>query len=88
MKVIYKYPLNAYPTQHYLPKGAVFLSVQAQHDTPVMWFIVDADSTEKEQRNFIARPTGEQWVEGGNDEYLGTFQLRGGRLVFHVFELL
>lgn len=87
-KVIYKYRLNCYPTQQYLPVGAKFLCIQNQNETPQMWFIVDPKEQETEQRNFVTRPTGAMFYTNQSTDYLGTFQLDNGRLVFHVFELL
>lgn len=87
-KVIYKYTLNAYPTQHYLPVGAKFLSVQNQNETPQMCFVVDPEEQKTEQRNFVAHAIGEVFYDNQATDYLGTFQLDGGRLVFHIFELL
>lgn len=86
MKTIHKYPLNAYPTQHYIPQDAEFLCVQTQNNEPMMWFLVDTTKA-KVQRNFALVGTGFK-IDFVNGEYRGTFQLDQGTLVFHVFELL
>jgi len=85
--VIYKYPLHSYPTEHYIPAGATFLALQVQHGEPQLWFQVPLPLRTEEQHNFVTRPTGEPYYPGINETYLGTFQLDGGALVFHVFEL-
>lgn len=86
--IVYKYPLDTERTQHNLPLDAKFLSVQVQHDKPQMWFLFDEKETLMEQRNFRIVPTGERFHVSGEAEYLGTFQLYNGGLVFHLFELV
>lgn len=89
MKVIFKYELNEYHTQVYLPRSATFLCVQPQRNVPQMWFKLDTkDQDDLVQRNFITRPTGERYHEAVNEEYLGTIQIHNGSLVLHVFELV
>lgn len=84
MKTIYKYPFSV--TDEFsltLPVGARVLCVQTQNDLPCLWAIVDPDAA-KEERTFFVRGTGHPLGDVGR--YIGTFQMRGGSLVFHVFE--
>lgn len=68
-----------------MPKGAVVLSVQVQHDQPTVWALVDTEA-KTEVRSFHWRGTGHP-ADGLNPkQYVGTIQVRGGALVFHLFE--
>ena len=86
---IWKFP---FPVQDQfrltMPAGARILEVQVQNGQPVLWAIVSPDNP-KESRPFILLGTGHPWHTGTPDEYdhLGTFQLVGGTLIFHLFEL-
>ena len=67
-----------------MPIGAKVLAVQVQRGTPCIWAEVDPDAG-WEQRLFVIRGTGHPF-RGGERQYVGTFQLEGGALVFHVYE--
>jgi hypothetical protein len=86
---IFKYPIER-PEQGLfirMPKGAVILTVQTQNETPCIWALVD-ESAEHEMREFRMYGTGHEIKEDIEKlQYVGTFQLRGGSLVFHLFEL-
>lgn len=85
-KTIYKYPLDVVDHQSItLPFGAQILCVQTQNNIPVIYAIVDRDSTLTEQRHFRTFGTGHTIDSKYADYYIGTYQLNGGRLVFHVF---
>ena len=87
MQAIWKYPLQAIDTQTIeLPKDAKVLCVQAQNDVPCLWVVnKDTASKETEDRVFTIYGTGHlQTLIHGN--YIGTFQLLSGSLVYHVFE--
>lgn len=88
MLTIYKYSLSSFPEKYELPIGAKFLCVQTQHNEPQMWFEVDT-SVLFETRCFTTYGTG-QFIKTPAEkrQYLGTFQLNGGSLVFHLFEVL
>lgn len=83
MKTIYKY---AAPVKDDLtirmPVGAQVLCVQVQGDGPQIWALVDSDG-ETEMRRFRWRGTGHP--AEGLGRYIGTVQLQGGLLVFHLF---
>jgi hypothetical protein len=83
MKAIWKFTLQ----QHIrlpIPKGAKLLDVQTQNEHPQAWFLVDPEQPE-EDRIFRVYPTGVGFDDSGLT-YTGTFQIKGGALVFHVFE--
>ena len=87
MRRVYKYELSSQEEQSIeIPRGGQILSVQVQHNLPQMWVLVNPGNPSVERR-FSVYGTGHDIV---NDalEYVGTFQLLGGRLVFHVFERL
>ena len=88
MQAIWKFPMQCADKQILaLPKGAKVLCVQTQNDTPYMWVVnpsVGVAATE--ERTFAIYGTGHQHESIGG-EYVGTFQLRSGLLVFHVFEV-
>ena len=83
---IYKYALT--PTDRLtllLPEGAAPLCVQTQNGEPWLWALVDA-AQPLAPMAFVIHGTGHPVLPGcGAHNYLGTFQLHGGALVFHVF---
>lgn len=68
-----------------MPKGAKVLSVQMQYGEPRLWVLVD-DTQPLESREFYWRGTGHNCdgVEPGS--FVGTVQMQGGDLIFHLFE--
>jgi hypothetical protein len=85
MKTIYKYPIKAADEQSVqLPKGAKILCVQTQNGQPWLWAEVDTQ-VESVPFEIKVRGTGHPF-DGSEGVYIGTFQLSGGALVFHVFE--
>lgn len=89
MLTIFKYPVLI--EDHFtleLPKDARILTVQIQRETPQLWALVDSE-TEKETRYFrlsgTGHPLGEDYLRITN--YIGTFQMENGALVFHLFEV-
>lgn len=67
-----------------LPKGAKLLSIQIQYGIPCLWALVEPKAP-KELRKILTRGTGQEF-DSANLVFLGTYQLSGGSLVFHVFE--
>ena len=79
-----------------LPRGARFLSAQVQgsdfavreHLRVQAWFLLDPEAP-KERRKFCVIGTGHE-IHGEPARprlvHLSTFQIDGGRLVFHLFE--
>lgn len=94
-KTIWKFPLEVtdYPVVK-MPPGKV-LTVQTQGGQPCLWALVDPDGPVTERR-FRVYGTGHAVKDRPSDsrqhrradEYVGTFQLYDGQLVFHVFEEL
>jgi hypothetical protein len=85
MKTVWKFPFEVRDTvELVVPMGAELLKIDAQGPlTPCMWFRVDTEML-KAIRRFEVRGTGHDCDRTG--EYLGSFQLMGGSLVFHVFD--
>lgn len=99
MQVIWKFKLRPAPdvNEFELPRGAQVLTVQVQRGEPHMWVLCDPSPTApKTLRRFVVVGTGHEFelpnFELSNgpvmfNGYVGTFQLEGGALVFHVFEV-
>lgn len=68
----------------WMPVGAKPLSVQLQDGEPQLWALVDANEERKEYRRFRLAGTGHLVTEE-YPIYVGTFQMDGGRLVWHLF---
>lgn len=69
-----------------MPRGAQLLTVQAQGgDCPSLWAKVNP-LLPKDPRHIRIVGTGHPIDFQGT--YLGTYQLAGGALVFHVFEIV
>ena len=85
MLTIHKYPLELADLQAIeLPHGAEILTVQVQHDVPVLWAKVD--TTNHAARRLIHLVgTGNPLVDHAA-RYIATIQLHGGALVLHAFE--
>ena len=87
-KSIWKFPVDAVDLFGVeMPEGAEILSVQVQRGTPCVWAMVDP-GRKKETRNFVVYGTGHPVSNSGAKKFIGTFQLGGGDLVFHLFELI
>lgn len=85
MKTIWKFPL-APDCVLDMPIGAKVLTVQMQGDAVMLWALVDALAP-KEQRRFLVYGTGHEILDAGALTYVATFQMGGGVLVFHAFEV-
>ena len=86
--VVYKYSLVADDdVKIMMPKGARSLSVQVQRGSPCLWALVDGGAPLVE-RHFKIFGTGNSVPDFSPPlPFVGTFQLDGGALVFHVFEV-
>jgi len=84
--VIHKFAVTPGPFKLTLPKRARVLTVQMQYDQPQMWALLDQNDF-KVERSFAIVPTG-AGVDATYDDlaYVGTFQMQGGALVWHLFE--
>jgi len=68
-----------------IPQGAEILSVQTQNDQPCIWALVDKRAP-MERRKFRIAGTGHSIDNPNALTFIGTFQMHGGSLVFHLFE--
>jgi len=68
-----------------MPVGARVLAVQMQNDQPCLWALVDPKAV-KESRVFRVFGTGHPVPDGLPMDFVGTFQMAGGALVWHLFE--
>lgn len=85
---IWKFPLSLETPQVLsMPRGAVVLTVQTQSEQPVLWALVDPDAPTEDRTFFIYGTGWEHETPVDRAAYRGTFQLRGGALVFHLFEV-
>lgn len=86
MRTIYKYeilPGQSIP----LPKGAAILSVGAQGDNMFLWAMIDPhEDVVSQVRCIEVYGTGHNIPEQDSLVFIGTVMMRGGSLVFHVFE--
>lgn len=87
---IWKYPLSVVNNQILsMPTGAKILCVQTQRETPVLYAEVDPQKPTT-SRYIEIYGTGHRlkYYDTSPPVYIGTFQLRSGDLVFHVYERL
>ena len=83
----YKVQINDYFTIN-LPKDSKVLTVQVQMDETYMWVLFNPEFPSI-KRNFRLVGTGHPIIEDLSSlRYVNTFQVRGGVLVFHLFELV
>jgi hypothetical protein len=68
-----------------IPEGARLLSVQVQHDIPQIWALVNTEAPNVIRR-FALRGTGHDCEGLASADFVGTFQLGCGALVFHLFD--
>ncbi len=86
MKTIYKYQLEIEDSQVVqMPLDAEILKVDTQKAHPCLWAMVETDHV-LEDRIIQIRGTGHPAIGLTKEDYLGTFIMLGGDLVFHVFE--
>ena len=85
MKQIYKYLLTIDANNSIeLPKNSKILSLQLQNNNPCIWVLVDPKEP-LEVINFVTYGTGHE-IKSGLGDFIGTYQLHDGALVFHVFK--
>lgn len=91
-KKIYKYPLHTDDKQAIeVPRIHKILTLQMQGTIPTLWIEVDDDSIDSIDIHIEIYGTGHT-INPSNDpydrEYIGTYQERGGLLVWHVYRIL
>lgn len=83
---VFKYPVPLHSTfEVVLPAAREFLSMQVQTGQPQMWFSVDDTAPPEQTVGFALVATGEVVPELA--VYRGTFQLAGGSIVMHLYEV-
>lgn len=83
---VWKYELEVTDEQVVMmPAYATVLTVHVQKGQPCVWVKADSQATALVERRFFIHGTGHP-VNSRAGRYVGTFQLDGGALVFHVFE--
>lgn len=89
MITIFKYEIDTDDEiEILLPDKFEILTIQTQFNKPVLWAIVDTD-TIKIKKHFCLYGTGHHVpADIFNQKYINTFQLDGGGLVFHLFEII
>ncbi len=82
---IYKYPIPVNDNiELELPMNSKILTIQMQKSKPFIWALVNPGKTIGQVRHLELYGTGMDVPEGR--EYIGSFQMLGGDLVFHLFE--
>jgi len=86
MQRVYKYPfeINDEVIVH-MPEGAEVLHVDAQHDAPCIWAMVD-DRRAMAPYLFYVVGTGHPADHVCTGQHIGSVMMDGGALVFHVFQ--
>jgi hypothetical protein len=88
MQAVYKYPVEIADYVYLeLPEEAEILTVQVQGGNVFLWALVNPDAPSQERILRIAG-TGHPIIESEDLRYISTFQLHGGQLIFHAFQLL
>lgn len=82
-QTIWKTPLESDGLVN-LPLGAEVLSVQMQDESPTIWTLVDP-AAEKVPTRLGVYGTGHP-IPDNPGRFIGTFQMEGGALVFHLFQ--
>lgn len=83
--VIWKFTLEVEDEQYIdMPPDAIILSVQVLNDIPCIWAAVPYVMT-RSNRLIYTYGTGVP-IEKNPGNYIGTYQLRGGAVVYHVFD--
>lgn len=88
LKTIWKFELETTDVQRIeMPACSEILCIQTQNEKPCIWALVlPSNSEAKVKRTFEIFGTGHN-VPRADRKYIGTYQLNGGSLVFHCFEL-
>ena len=87
---IWKYVLKLTDVQDIeIPHGSILLSVQTQNEDPCLWVLVYDTEAEKEVIRLRTIGTGHNITadDFNPKDFLGTYQLRNGAFVAHVFQV-
>ncbi len=86
MKKVWKFPLVFQDKQTVqMPAGAHVLTAQVQKGILCIWALCDPKAALKDR---VFRVAGTDHSLEGNLAYIDSVQVRGGELIFHVFEEL
>lgn len=86
MRTIWKFPLEVRGNQVLeMPAGSLILTVQVQDLRPCLWAEVDDKTPLREHVPVHTLGTGHQLMDGSHWQYVGTYQMEGGNLVWHVY---
>lgn len=85
MLSIWKFELAVTDAQDIvMPRESEILCVQIQFGKPCLWAKVD-DTLSTESRQILTYGTGHVMIDK-TVKYIGSYQLDGGMLVYHVFD--
>lgn len=85
-KTIWKYVLKTIDEQELeIPYDSKLLDLQVQHGVPCLWVMVDPNEIKLKRKIFIYGTGHTIPSRRRKDQYLGSYQLDGGSLVFHAF---
>jgi len=89
MKTIYKYPIKLEDeTTIEMPSGAEILSFGVQKDIPCIWTLVETKRPYAGRRFRLAGTGYPIYIpEEEKLEFIGTIQMPGGDLIYHLFEI-
>lgn len=93
MKSVFKYLIEISDVVELeMPVGAVVLHLAEQHGVPCLWALVDLEAPNHTRRFRLAgtgHPIDTEYIDTavGNRGHLGTFFMRDGALVWHLFEM-
>ena len=87
MKTIYKYPVQIENEQIIImPRNAKLLTIQCQHNKPMLWALVDTAEPLEERRIRIAG-TGHDCRHVQSGVHIATFQMTDVQLlIWHAFD--
>ena len=73
-----------------MPINSEILTVQMQKDNICLWVLVNSKEEDTEERTFEINGTGIPFCSSDEDKriYIGTVQMSGGSLIWHIFENL
>lgn len=87
MRTIWKF---AVPVQERftldLPPGAEVLHLATQRGHPHPWVMLDPEETARTEWRFVTVGTGHHVPDSNWLHYIGSYQLRDGEFVFHLFQ--
>jgi len=87
-QTIWKFPIENSGVQIIeMPTGAQIINVGIQNEILCMWAVVNPE-TETESRHFEIYGTGHPMRAEIRKEFIGTYYLKGGAYVFHIFEII